>query len=130
MNKKIFSILIIFIFSISCVNAADFNIPDYFTQLSPNHYENNGIYLNIVNYTNNSNFNWFKSDPALEYSVHSYKNNTYVSHSTDEDNVFELIEFEGKRYIVQCWSSQDNNDTNFKNLMEFNKLNNLTGINP
>lgn len=130
MNKKIFLFLIVFLLSISCVNAADFKIPDHFTQLSPNHYEDDGFYLNIVNYTNNSNFNRFESNPTLEYSVKPYKNNTYSSHSTGQASIFELIEFEGKKYIVQCWSFHDDNANNFNNLMEFNKLNNLTGIRP
>lgn len=130
MYEKISLCLIIFLLSLTCVNAVDLKVPEHFTKIDANHYEYNDFFLSIQNYTNNSNFNMFKSDPALEYSVNPYKNNTYISHTTNEDSVFEVIEFEGKKYIIQFWSAHDVNDTNYKNLMEFNRINNLTGIKP
>lgn len=124
MGKKLFFVLIVFLLSINCVNTVYFKVLNHFTKISENYYQDNDFFLSI------QNTSYFKSNSLLEYNTNSYKNNTYIANTSGEDNVFELNEFKRNKYRIQFWSTHNLNNTNFKNLMGFNKLNNLTGIKP
>lgn len=125
MGKKLFFVLIFFLLPINCVNAVYFKVLNHFTKISENYYLDNDFFLSI------QNTSYFKSNSLLEYNTNSYKNNTYIANTSGEENVFELNEFEGNKYMIQFWSTHNLNNTNFKNLIGFNKLNNnLTGIKP
>lgn len=86
--------------------------------------------LSIVKYNEHDWKDYTTNDTANKYEVHKDKNNTYnyTDGSVNEIGSFELVEFEGDKFIIDFAKSGAENDLSntYSNLLEFNKLNNIT----
>lgn len=75
------------------------------------------------------------NDSSDGYFIFPYKNNTfnYVEGSVNEQGSFEIIEVDGKKYIIDFSDEFINDENDFSGtynwLIEFNKLNNFTAVN-
>ena len=144
MFKKVIFLLVLGLIAMGVVvaaeNATAFNVPTGFEDLG------DGVYvlydtfkkpdqiLSIVAYTEHDEDDYLANDTENNYTVYPCDNNTFnfVDGSMNEKGTFEIIEVNGTKFIVDFVkegidNEKDFNDT-FKNLMEFNKLNNVTGI--
>lgn len=144
MFKKVIFLLILGLISVGVVVAAEntitFNVPDGFEDVG------DGVFvlydslkkpvqvLSIVSYTEHDVDDYLTNDTGNKYTVYACDNNTFnfVDGSMDEKGSFEIIEVNGTKYIVDFVKEGIGNEKDFsetfKNLMEFNKLNNATGI--
>ena len=142
--KKILFCLILGLFLMGCVSAA--NLPD-FAMVDGFNDTGDGIFLKydsnkkveqtffILEYNVHDAGDYLLNDTEYGYTVFNSTNNTFnfVDEKLKEKGCIELIEFEGKRYIVESWNDITGNDHDFtdtfNNLMQFNKLNNITPLN-
>ncbi len=92
-------------------------------------------FLTIVPFDDYYKADYLINDSSDGYFIFPYKNNTfnYIEKSVNEQGTFEIIEFEGGKYIID-FSDESINDKNdfsgtYKWLVEFNKLNNVTAVN-
>ena len=144
MFKKIF-ILVIFISFLSigvavAANTIEVDVPAGFDDLGGNVYISQSFgkpdqFLTIVPFDDYYKADYLINDSSDGYFIYPYKNNTfnYVEGSVNEQGSFEIIEFEGEKYIID-FSDESINDKNdfsatYKWLVEFNKLNNFTAVN-
>ena len=86
--------------------------------------------LAIVPFSKSGGDDYFKNDTAYGYSVNKSKNETYnfVDEPLKEQGTCEIIKVDNKYFIVESWENIDAKhsfDDTYKNLMEFNKLNNV-----
>lgn len=144
MMKKIAICLILSLFLIgfvSAANVANFKLPDGFDDVG------DGVYIKydsskkpeqtfaIINYTKYDAQDYLKNDTKYGYTVYNATNNTFnfVDEKLNEKGSIEIIEVNGQKYIVESWNAigSDNKDftATFNNLLEFNKMNNVTPIN-
>ena len=141
MFKKVFIILFISLMAIGVVAAdsTNFEAPQGFGDLGKGVYVlqtfgNTNQFLTIVP------FDYYKADYLINdssdgYFIFPYENGTfnYVEESVNEQGSFEIVEFEGNKYIID-FSDETINDKNdfsgtYKWFAEFNKLNNVTPLN-
>lgn len=144
MFKKIFLVLFIGLISIgvvAAVDTGDFNIPDEFDELGGGvfilqSFMGTDQYLTIVPFDDYYKADYLINDSSDGYFIFLYKNNTfnYVQKSVNEQGSFEIVEVDGNKYIIDFSDDEINSNNDFTNthkwLVEFNKLNNLTAINP
>ena len=142
--KKILVILILSLFLIGFVSAVElpnFTLPDGFDDVG------DGIFIKydsskkpnqtlaIIEYTEHDAGDYLLNDTDYGYTVFNSTNDTYnfVDSKLKEKGTIELIEIDGKRFIVESWDALDGDDLDFtvtfNNLLQFNKLNNITPIN-
>lgn len=143
MIKKVIFLLVLGLVTMGIVVAAEnatFNVPADFEDLG------DGVYvlydslkkpdqiLSIVSYTEHDEDDYLANDTENKYTVYACDNNTFnfVDGSMDEKGTFEIIDVNGTKFIVDFVkegidNEKDFNDT-FNSLMEFNKLNNVSGI--
>lgn len=145
MFKKVVFLLILGLITMGIVIAGDnatinFEVPSDFEDIG------DGVYilynavkkpdqvLSIVAFTEHDSGDYLTNDSENNYTVYAYDNNTFnfVDGSMNEKGTFEIIEINGTKYIIDfvkegIGNEKDFNDT-FKSLMEFNRLNNVTGI--
>ena len=116
-----------------------FKAPSPLQSLGTSSYvDGQGHNIQIIEYDDGSHKIWFENN--TDYLVEPYENNNsfyfYVDASdVDPDGIeqvgiLEIVEKEGNKYIISSWTPNDDEDTNteiiFNNLLEFNKLNQLT----
>lgn len=144
MFKKIFLVLFIGLISIgvvAAVDTGDFNIPDEFDELGGGvfilqSFMDTDQYLTIVPFDDYYKADYLINDSSDGYFIFPNKNNTfnYVQKSVNEQGSFEIVEVDGNKYIIDFSDDEINSNNDFTNthkwLVEFNKLNNLTAINP
>ena len=126
--------------SVSAVDITSFTAPDDFEDVGDGVYvlydfmKNTDQILSVVSYTEHDADDYITNDTENGYTVYEFENNTYnfVYESMNEKGSFELIEFDGKKFIIDFTESGigDENDFNetFDNLMKFNELNGVTPI--
>lgn len=145
MFKKVVFILILGLITIGVVVAAEnttfsFDVPSDFKDLG------DGVYvlhdtlgkpnqvLSIVEYSEHDEEDYLTNDSGNKYTVYAGDNNTFnfVDGSMDEKGTFEIIEINGTKFIVDFVKEGIGNEKDFSetfnSLMQFNKLNNVTGI--
>lgn len=129
---------------VGAVFAADtnnFKTPDNFEDLGDGVYvlyksdhKNADVILSIVEYKEHDWNDYTTNDTKNDYTVFKGENNTYnfVDGSVNEKGSFELIEFNGAKFIIDFSKTGIDNDNDFTvtfdKLIEFNKLNNVTPI--
>ena len=143
--KKILICLILSLFLIGCVSASE--LPK-FTMLDGYDDIGDGLYLKygsnnkvvqtffILEYNEHDAGDYLLNDTEYGYTVYNGTNDTYynfVDEKLEEKGSIELVEFDGKKFIVESWdniegNNHDFNDT-YNNLLKFNKLNNLKPLN-
>ena len=143
MIKKVIFLLVLGLVTMGIVVAAEnatFNVPADFEDLG------DGVYvlydslkkpdqiLSIVSYTEHDEDDYLANDTENKYTVYACDNNTFnfVDGSMGEKGTFEIIDVNGTKFIIDFVkegidNEKDFNDT-FNSLMEFNKLNNVSGI--
>ena len=143
MFKKVFLGLILcsmLICSVSAVDTTSFTAPDDFEDVGDGVYvlydfmKNTDQILSVVYYTEHDADDYLTNDAENGYTVYECENNTYnfVYESMNEKGSFELIEFDGKKFIIDFTKSGIGDENDFKetfdNLMKFNELNGVTPI--
>lgn len=144
MIKKIGFGLILGLVLIGVVFAVDstsFKVPSDFDDIGDGVYveydalKNPVQILSVVEYNEHDAEDYMSNDTENNYTVTQGENNTFhfVDGSIDEKGSFEIIEVNGAKFIVDfavrgIGDEKDFNET-FNNLLEFNKLNNVTPIN-
>ncbi len=143
MFKKVFLGLILCFILVGAVSAVDITS---FTALDDFEDVGDGVYvlydtfkqpqqvLSVVAHTEHDAEDYLTNDTENGYTVYEYENNTYnfVDESMDEKGSFELIEVDGKMFIVDFAkygidNEKDFNET-FDDLMKFNELNGVEPI--
>lgn len=142
--KKILLCLILSLFLIGFVSAAD--LPNVI-MLDGFNDSGDGLYLKydsnnkvaqtffILEFNEHDAGDYLLNDTKYGYTVYNSTNDTYnfVDEKLKEKGSIELIELDGKRFIVESWDAISGDDHDFtdtfNNLMQFNKLNNITPIN-
>lgn len=144
MFKKVIFLLVLGLITMGIVvaaeNATSFNVPADFEDLGDGVYvlydavKRTDQVLSIVACTEHDEDDYLSNDTKNNYTVYEGENNTFnfVDGSMNEKGTFEIIEVNGTRYIIDfvkegIGDEKDFSDT-FNSLMEFNKLNNVTGI--
>ena len=142
--KKIIVCLILSLFLIGFVSAVElpkFNVPDGFNDtgdgvfIKYDSFKKPNETLAVIEYTEHDAGDYLVNDTKYGYTVYNSTNNTYnfVDKKLGEKGSIELIEIDGKRFSVESWDKLEGDDLDFTvtfdNLMEFNKLNNITPIN-
>ena len=144
MTKKLLICLILSIFLIGFVSAADLPnlvFPDDFKDVG------DGVYIKydssnlpeqtfaIIEYTQTDAGDYLLNDTEYGYKVYNSTNDTYnfVDEKLKEKGSIELVEINGVKYIIESWNALDGDDLDFTvtfdNLLKLNKLNNLTPLN-
>lgn len=145
MFKKVVFLLILGLISVGVVFAADnatvFNVPTGFEDVG------DGVFvlydsikkpdqiLSIISYTEHDESDYLTNDSENNYTVFALENGTFnfIDKSMGEKGSIEIIEVDGAKFIVdfakEGIDDENDFDDTFKNLMEFNKLNNVTPIN-
>ena len=129
---------------IGVVFAADlgsFKAPNNFKDLGDGVYvlykadnKNTDEVLSVVEYNEHDWKDYTSNDTNNSYTVFKGENNTfnYTDGSQNEKGSFELIEVNGAKFIIDFTKSGIDNANDFtatyKNLMEFNKLNNVSAV--
>ena len=143
MYKKIiiFSILTILLMGfVSAQGVSDFKFSGDFKDVGDGvyiKYDSKGNVeqtLAIISYSNHSGKDYFKNDTGYGYSANESKNSTFTFVDTvlKEQGSCEIINVSGNAFIVESWEPMDSKNAfseTFNNLMEFNKLNNVTPVN-
>lgn len=92
------------------------------------------VELEICKYDDELYNTLFKDDPSNGYSVNDLGNNVFMGKDNDlkDGYVLEVIEYNGNKYIVHTYLSDNPNNDQIKDslkyLTEFNKLNNVEPI--
>lgn len=140
MFKKMIPVLILSFVLIGAVYAADstsFTPPENFEDIGDGVYvlydslKNADEILSVVKFNQHDWDDYTTNDTDNKYTVYK-DNNTYnyTDGSVNEIGSFELIEIDGDKFIIdfaKTGADSDLKDT-YDNLLEFNKLNNLTPI--
>ncbi len=131
---------LVLIGAVSAVNQTSFTAPNDFEDVGDGVYvlydmvNNADEILSVVEYNQHDAKDYMTNDTENNYTVYKGENNTFnfVDKSMDEKGSFEIIEVDGAKFIIDFVKSGigDENDFNdtFSNLMEFNKLNNVTAM--
>ncbi|MDO5815421.1 MAG: hypothetical protein Q4Q18_07270 [Methanobrevibacter sp.] len=140
MLKRVILLLIISMALIGAVSAADqtsFKVQSEFEDLGDGVYviydafKNADEILSVVEFNEHDWKDYTTNDTENKYVV-TGENNTYnfTDGSVNEVGSFELIEVDGDKFIVDYakTGNEDGLNQTFTNLMEFNKLNNVTPI--
>lgn len=140
MLKRVILLLIISMALIGAVSAADqtsFKVQSEFEDLGDGVYviydafKNADEILSVVEFNDHDWKDYTTNDTENKYVV-TGENNTYnfTDGSVNEVGSFELIEVDGDKFIVDYakTGNEDGLNQTFTNLMEFNKLNNVTPI--
>ena len=85
----------------------------------------------IMEYTDENKQTWFENDTDPEYLVQKYNDTCYIG--VDDENdcyILEIVEKDNTKYIVSSWTPKGPEETAIiqNNLLEFNKLNQLTPL--
>lgn len=122
----------------SAANQTSFKAPTNFEDIGDGVYvlydsfKNADEILSVVKYNAHDWKDYITNDTSNKYVVHKDKNNTYnyTDGSVNEIGSFELVEVEGNKFIIDFAKSGTENDLSntYSNLIEFNKLNNITPI--
>ena len=141
MFKKIILFLLFAMMIVGAVSAADqtsFKTPTNFEDIGDGVYvlydsfKNADEILSVVKYNAHDWKDYITNDTSNKYVVHKDKNNTYnyTDGSVNEIGSFELVEVEGNKFIIDFAKTGTENDLSntYSNMLEFNKLNNLTPI--
>ena len=142
--KKILICLILGLFLIGFVSAVDlpkFTLPDGFDDVGDgifikydSHKKPNQTFA-ILEYNEHDAGDFLLNDTKYGYTVYNGTNNTYhfADEKLKEKGTVEIIELDGKKFIVESCDSLDGDDLDFtatfNNLLLFNKLNNITPLN-
>lgn len=144
MFKKIVFCLILGFIIIAVVAAADttsFKVPADFDDVGDGVYvlyddsKNPLQILSVVEFNEHDAEDYMDNDTENNYSVVPYENDTFnfVDGSMNEQGSFEFIEVDGDKFIIDFArfgiDEKNNFEDTFQNLLEFNKLNNVTPIN-
>ena len=143
MFKKILLGLILSLVLIGAAYAVDqtsFTAPSDFEDIGDGVYvlydnsKNAKEILSVVKYTEHDIEDYMANDTENDYTVFEGENNTFhfVDKSVNEQGSFEVIDVDGNKFIIDFAkigidNENDFNDT-FDNLLEFNKLNNVTAM--
>lgn len=142
--KKVVISLVICLLMMGFVSAVDitsFKVPSNFEDIGSGIYVQYGKGNNpdqsiaVLEYTKYDADDYYKNDTKYGYTTTDFKNNTtnFVDKQLNERGTFEFIKVDGKTFIVESWFSIDDKqkdfDVSFQNLVEFNKLNNVTPLN-
>ena len=140
MLKRVILLLIISMALIGAVSAVDqtsFKVQSEFEDLGDGVYviydafKNADEILSVVEFNEHDWKDYTTNDTENKYVV-TGENNTYnfTDGSVNEVGSFELIEVDGDKFIVDYakTGNEDGLNQTFTNLMEFNKLNNVTPI--
>ena len=140
MFKKIVLSLLFLVLIIGTANAVDMSnlkTPENFEDIGDGVFvlydslKNADEILSIVEYHEHDWDDYTTNDTENKYTVYE-QNHTYnyTDNSVNEIGSFELIKINGTKYIVDFAKNGATNDLEFTywNLMEFNKLNNITPI--
>ncbi|MBQ8018421.1 MAG: hypothetical protein IJ258_10015 [Methanobrevibacter sp.] len=141
MIKKVFLILLFSTIILGAVSAADqssFKAPDDFEDIGDGVYvlydssKNADEILSVVKFNQHDWDDYITNDTENQYTVLKDENNTYnyTDGSVNEIGSFELVEYDGDKFIIDFAKTGSDNDLSYTygNLMDFNKLNNITPI--
>lgn len=141
MIRKISLLLLFSIMIIGAVSAADqssFKTPTDFEDLGDGVYvlydslKNTDEILSVVKFNQHDWDDYTRNDTSNKYVVYKDDNYTYnyTDGSVNEIGSFELIEVDGDKFIIDFAKTGSDSDlkNTYDNLLEFNKLNNLTPI--
>lgn len=114
---------------VSAANTVDiFEAPSGFTASGNDTFvDGQNHNIQIYNYTDDLYTKLFESDST--FSISDFKDNKFFDKNTqDHYGVLEIVEKDGSKYIIDSWTGKNPNESNTlkDNLMEFNKLNNIT----
>ena len=88
--------------------------------------------LSVVKFNEHDWDDYITNDTDNQYTVFKDDNNTYnyTDRSINEIGSFELVEFDGSKFIIDFAKTGSDSDLSYTygNLVDFNKLNNLTPI--
>ena len=122
----------------SAANQTSFKTPTNFEDIGDGVYvlydsfKNADEILSVVKYNAHDWKDYITNDTSNKYVVHKDKNNTYnyTDGSVNEIGSFELVEVEGNKFIIDFAKTGTENDLSntYSNMLEFNKLNNITPI--
>lgn len=122
----------------SAANQTSFKTPTDFEDLGDGVYvlydsfKNADEILSVVKYNGHDWKDYITNDTGNKYVVYKDKNNTYnyTDGSVNEVGSFELVEVEGNKFIVDFAKTGAESDLSntYSNLLEFNKINNITPI--
>ena len=139
--KKLIIIGVLLLLTIGVATAADIDkmkMPEDFESTGGglyrqvNHWDNGGTGFNvvIVECTDSNLQEWTTNNSDFEYSV-TKTMDIYWYTDMDIQGVFEIVEIDGEKYIVDFSASSKADggvDQAYKYMMEFNDLNNLKPI--
>lgn len=134
MKKKIILISLLLIL-LSAAYASDlptFKLPGTLHEIGTGTFvDEKGHNIQIIEYTDTTKDIWFEND--TDYTVQPYeKNDSFYIYADDENDcgILEIVEVNGVKYIVNSWTPNGSKDAEIiaNNLLEFNRLNNLTPI--
>ena len=124
---------------VAAADISDMKIADGYINQGNGTYGNEAknIQIDIFNGTNDVLDDYFDDEDDLKYTVQKGELN-YTFNFTDGTNemlgIVELVEIDGKNHVVEFWTDSKADDTSldrfYDALEEFNKLNDLTPINP
>lgn len=123
--------------SVNAIDENNFKAPADFEDLGDGVYVlydatlNADEILSIVKYNEHNWDDYTTNDTENKYCVYE-ENNTYnyTDHSVNEIGSFELVEVNNEKYIIDFAKTGVDSDLveTHSNLLEFNKLNNITPI--
>ena len=117
---------------VSALDLTNMKVPDGFEKHSSNSFEKGDYELNFGPYADSENELTFENDE--DYTISKYSSNVYRYYDKLLENVgaIEVVEIDGHKYLVECLKrdapSSDSSVCDY--LTEFNRLNNLTPIEP
>ena len=132
-------ILICAVGMVSAVELSDIKVADGFENLGAGNYANdaNNINIDIINEKDVKPLkSIFENDTGVKYTTVPGKlNNTfnYTDGVNEQAGIDELVKINDKEYVIEFYAYNDDNvsiDKIYDALEEFNKLNNLTPIDP
>lgn len=122
----------------SAANQTSFKVPTDFEDIGDGVYvlydsfKNADEILSVVKYSEHDWADYTSNDTGNNYTVHKDKNNTYnfTDGSVNEIGSFELVEVKGDKFIIDFAKTGADSDLSqtYSNLLEFNKLNNITPV--
>ena len=141
-KKVIFGLILclMLVCAVSAIDTTSFTAPDDFEDVGDGVYvlydfaKQPKFVLSVVDHTEHDAEDYTTNDTVNGYTVYEYENNTYnfVDKSLDEKGSFELIEMDGKMFIIDFakYGIDNGNDFNetFDYLMQFNELNGVDSI--
>lgn len=127
--------------AVSAVDLTQFTTPTDFEDVGDGVYvlydsgKNPLQILSVVEFTEHDADDYLTNDTENEYTVFEGENSTYnfVDKSIDEKGSFEIIKVGNDKFIIDFAKRGIDNENDFNetftNLLEFNKLNNVTPLN-